>query len=136
MQAKQVFSTYNWKEDGNLGRFEYCPFCGTQLALIEKGGKPRPACPSCALISSHPGCTPWRSSCWLVWSVESSTPRTIWRPWSGFPCRGRCQRWLLTRTRTSANGTIGRNWEERLSIPAMPLESNEWGAKGKHDETS
>jgi 8-oxo-dGTP diphosphatase len=50
MQAKQVFSTYNWKEDGNLGRFEYCPFCGTQLALIEKGGKPRPACPSCGFV--------------------------------------------------------------------------------------
>jgi 8-oxo-dGTP diphosphatase len=47
---RQVFSTYSDKEDGNLGQFKYCPFCGTQLALEEKGGKPRPACPSCGFV--------------------------------------------------------------------------------------
>jgi 8-oxo-dGTP diphosphatase len=47
---KQVFSTYFGKEDGCLGQFEYCPFCGTQLALKEKGGRTRPACPSCGFV--------------------------------------------------------------------------------------
>ena len=28
MQAKQVFSTYSGKDDGDFGRFEHCPFCG------------------------------------------------------------------------------------------------------------
>jgi 8-oxo-dGTP diphosphatase len=50
MQAKQVFSTYSGKEDGNLGQFKYCPFCGTQLALKEKGGKQRPACANCGFV--------------------------------------------------------------------------------------
>jgi len=36
VQAKQVFSTYSGKEDGNLGLFKYCPFYGTQLALKEE----------------------------------------------------------------------------------------------------
>ncbi len=50
MQAKQVFSAYNWKKDGNLGQFKYCPLCGTQLTLKEKGGKQRPACPNCEFV--------------------------------------------------------------------------------------
>jgi 8-oxo-dGTP diphosphatase len=47
---KQVFSTYRGKEDGCLGQFEYCPFCGTQMALKEKGGRTRPACPGCGFV--------------------------------------------------------------------------------------
>ena len=50
MQAKQVFSTYSGKADGSPGQFKYCPFCGTQLALKEKGGKHRPACPNCRFV--------------------------------------------------------------------------------------
>ena len=50
MQAKQVFSTYSGKEEGNLGPFKHCPFCGTQLVLEEKGGKQRPACPNCRFV--------------------------------------------------------------------------------------
>lgn len=50
MQAKQVFSAYCGKEDSDLGQFEYCPFCGTQLALKEKGGKQRPACANCRFV--------------------------------------------------------------------------------------
>jgi len=50
MQAKQVFSTYIGKNDGDLGQFRYCPFCGTQLALAEKGARPRPACPNCGFV--------------------------------------------------------------------------------------
>jgi 8-oxo-dGTP diphosphatase len=47
---KQVFSTYRSKEDGCLGQFEYCPFCGTQMALKEKGGRARLACPGCGFV--------------------------------------------------------------------------------------
>jgi len=50
MQVKQVFSTYNRQEDGDLERFVHCPLCGTQLAPIEKGGKQRPACPNCGFV--------------------------------------------------------------------------------------
>jgi 8-oxo-dGTP diphosphatase len=50
MQIKQVFSTYRGKEDGGLGQFKYCPYCGTQLALKEKGDRTRPECPSCGFV--------------------------------------------------------------------------------------
>ena len=50
MQAKQVFSTHSGRADGILGQFKYCPFCGTQLVLEEKGGKQRPACPNCGFV--------------------------------------------------------------------------------------
>jgi 8-oxo-dGTP diphosphatase len=50
MQAKQVFSTYSGKEDGDHGQFKYCPFCSTQLALKEKGGQQRPACTNCGFV--------------------------------------------------------------------------------------
>jgi len=50
MQAKQVFSTYSGQEDSDLGQFKVCPFCGTQLALKEKGGRQRPACPNCRFV--------------------------------------------------------------------------------------
>ena len=50
MQAKQVFSAYSGKEDDDLGLFKYCPFCGTQLTLKEKGGKQRPVCPNCRFV--------------------------------------------------------------------------------------
>jgi ADP-ribose pyrophosphatase YjhB (NUDIX family) len=50
MQTKQVFSTYNGKNDADLGQFKYCPFCGTQLALKEKSGKKRPVCPNCGFV--------------------------------------------------------------------------------------
>jgi 8-oxo-dGTP diphosphatase len=58
MRAKQVFSTYNRQEDDDPGRFTHCPVCGTQLALIEKGGKQRPACPNCGFVqfrNPYPG---------------------------------------------------------------------------------
>jgi len=50
MQIKQVFSTYDEKEDTHLGQFKYCPLCGTQLFLKEKGGEQRPACPNCGFV--------------------------------------------------------------------------------------
>jgi ADP-ribose pyrophosphatase YjhB (NUDIX family) len=50
MQAKQVFSTHSGKEDGDLAQFRHCPFCGTELALKEKGGKQRPTCPNCGFV--------------------------------------------------------------------------------------
>ena len=50
MQAKQVFSTYSWQEGDDLLHFRYCPFCGTQLVLKEKGGLQRPVCPNCGFV--------------------------------------------------------------------------------------
>jgi ADP-ribose pyrophosphatase YjhB (NUDIX family) len=50
MQAKQVFSAYSGPEDAGLGHFKYCPVCGTALALQEKGGQQRPACPKCRFV--------------------------------------------------------------------------------------
>jgi ADP-ribose pyrophosphatase YjhB (NUDIX family) len=50
MHMKQVFCSYSGKEDGSLGQFKYCPFCGTELALKEKGGRQRPACPNCSFV--------------------------------------------------------------------------------------
>jgi ADP-ribose pyrophosphatase YjhB (NUDIX family) len=53
MKARQVFSAYAGyagKEGDDLGRFKYCPFCGTELALEEKGGKKRPACSNCGFV--------------------------------------------------------------------------------------
>jgi 8-oxo-dGTP diphosphatase len=48
--VKQVFTAHSGQEDDNLGRYKYCPLCGAELALKEKGGMPRPACPSCGFV--------------------------------------------------------------------------------------
>jgi ADP-ribose pyrophosphatase YjhB (NUDIX family) len=51
MQARQVFSTYNTEKNGDgWGQFKHCPFCGTPLALEEKGGRRRPVCPNCRFV--------------------------------------------------------------------------------------
>ena len=50
MQIKQVFTTYDVKENAHHGQFKYCPFSGTQLSLKEKGGVHRPACPNCGFV--------------------------------------------------------------------------------------
>jgi len=50
MQIKQVFTNYDVKENAHHGQFKYCPFCGTQLSLKEKGGIQRPACPNCGFV--------------------------------------------------------------------------------------
>lgn len=47
---KQVFTAPSGQKDDDLGRYKYCPLCRTELALKEKGGKPRPACPSCRFV--------------------------------------------------------------------------------------
>ena len=44
---KQVFTVHSEQDDDKLGQYKYCPFCGTDLVLKEKGGRPRPACPQC-----------------------------------------------------------------------------------------
>ena len=48
--VRQVFSTYSGKEARDLGQFRYCPLCGTQLTLKEKGAGQRPVCPSCGYV--------------------------------------------------------------------------------------
>jgi 8-oxo-dGTP diphosphatase len=50
VQIKQVFSAYNKKEDSLPGHFKFCPLCGTQLALQERGGRRRPVCPNCGFV--------------------------------------------------------------------------------------
>jgi 8-oxo-dGTP diphosphatase len=50
MQARQVFSAYDWKAHQRLEPYRYCPACGTQLGPKEKGGQQRPACPSCGFV--------------------------------------------------------------------------------------
>jgi ADP-ribose pyrophosphatase YjhB (NUDIX family) len=50
MKAKQVFAAYDGKEGFGQGQFQYCPFCGTELTLNEKGGRQRPACSSCGFV--------------------------------------------------------------------------------------
>jgi ADP-ribose pyrophosphatase YjhB (NUDIX family) len=48
--VKQVFTAHSGWEDGNLERYKYCPVCGTELVLREKGGKQRPTCPNCGFV--------------------------------------------------------------------------------------
>jgi ADP-ribose pyrophosphatase YjhB (NUDIX family) len=50
MQIKQVFTTYDVKENAHHGQFKYCPICGTYLSSKEKGGKLRPTCPNCGFV--------------------------------------------------------------------------------------
>lgn len=50
MQIKQVFSAYDKNGGTHRAYFKYCPFCGTQLSLKEKGGEQRPACPNCGYV--------------------------------------------------------------------------------------
>jgi ADP-ribose pyrophosphatase YjhB (NUDIX family) len=48
---KQVFTAYGTGQDADRpGRFVFCPFCGTRLALEQKGGRQRPACPKCGFV--------------------------------------------------------------------------------------
>lgn len=50
MEIKQVFSAYDRKDETHPGNFKYCPVCGTQLSIKEKGGQPRPACSTCGFV--------------------------------------------------------------------------------------
>ena len=50
MKARQVFTAYDGKESSDLGQFKYCPFCGTELELADKGGKQRPVCSNCGFV--------------------------------------------------------------------------------------
>lgn len=50
-RVKQVFSTQLGRnKEGGLGQFKYCPFCGMELSLEEKGSQQRPACPNCGFV--------------------------------------------------------------------------------------
>jgi ADP-ribose pyrophosphatase YjhB (NUDIX family) len=50
MQIKQVFSSYDVNGNTHNRQFKYCPQCGTQLSLREKGGKSRPVCTDCGYV--------------------------------------------------------------------------------------
>jgi 8-oxo-dGTP diphosphatase len=47
---KQAFSAYDENENTLLRKFKFCPFCGTHLSSIRKGGQQRPACPKCGFV--------------------------------------------------------------------------------------
>ena len=49
MRVKQVFAHYE-RGDQLAGGFKYCPFCSTQLVLVENGDRLRSACPSCGFV--------------------------------------------------------------------------------------
>ena len=50
MHPKQVFLAYSGRVDEDLGRYRYCPLCGTKLSPQQRGGKRRPACPTCGFV--------------------------------------------------------------------------------------
>ena len=52
MNIKQIFSAYKGNDDDHLGQYKYCPFCGIALNIKDKGGRPRPSCPSCSFTQS------------------------------------------------------------------------------------
>ena len=47
---KQVFTTLSGRRDHDSERYNYCPTCGTELALQEKGGEQRPTCAVCGFV--------------------------------------------------------------------------------------
>jgi ADP-ribose pyrophosphatase YjhB (NUDIX family) len=49
LQVKQVFVHYE-RVDQRMGEFKYCPFCRTQLVLVESEHRLRPVCPSCGFV--------------------------------------------------------------------------------------
>ena len=50
MQARQVFPAYQNADARHREQYTYCPLCGTRLVLAERGGRRRPACPSCRFV--------------------------------------------------------------------------------------
>jgi ADP-ribose pyrophosphatase YjhB (NUDIX family) len=50
MNVKQVFAAYDGTSEPHVGQFKFCPFCGNELLIAEKGGEARPACPSCEYV--------------------------------------------------------------------------------------
>ena len=50
MAIKQIFSAYKMTQNDPHDQFKYCPMCSTMLTPIERGGRPRPACPACGFV--------------------------------------------------------------------------------------
>jgi len=50
MQIKQFFSAYDVGENTHHEKFKFCPICGIQLSLKEKGRKIRLACANCGYV--------------------------------------------------------------------------------------
>jgi 8-oxo-dGTP diphosphatase len=49
VRVKQVFAHYE-RSDQSRDGFKYCPFCSTQLVLVEIGQRLRAGCPSCGFV--------------------------------------------------------------------------------------
>ena len=50
MGLRQVFGTYNWRENSGTDKIKYCPLCGALLTVEEVANKLRPTCPECNFI--------------------------------------------------------------------------------------
>ena len=50
MQAKQVFSLYDWSGNRGTGSLNYCPRCGSKCSVKEAAGRERPVCPECGFV--------------------------------------------------------------------------------------
>jgi 8-oxo-dGTP diphosphatase len=50
MQIKQVYVSYDRKENPPASGFRYCPFCRAELVLAERGRRQRPTCPQCGFV--------------------------------------------------------------------------------------
>jgi ADP-ribose pyrophosphatase YjhB (NUDIX family) len=50
MKIRQVFTHYNLQEHQIADQFLFCPFCRSQLALIESGRKARATCLACGFV--------------------------------------------------------------------------------------
>ena len=53
MQARQVFSAYDWTGQDHSTPYKYCPYCQTPLIMEVSGGKQRPTCPNCGFVHFH-----------------------------------------------------------------------------------
>jgi 8-oxo-dGTP diphosphatase len=52
VKIKQVYTYY--KQDNQLASgYQYCPFCGEQLDLVESGHMLRPTCSNCGFVHFH-----------------------------------------------------------------------------------
>jgi 8-oxo-dGTP diphosphatase len=49
VRVKQVYAHYE-RGDQWVGGFKHCPFCSTQLVLVESGHRLRPVCSSCGFV--------------------------------------------------------------------------------------
>lgn len=50
MQVKQIFAVYDREGNHQARLFQFCPYCQTELILVESGGEARPECTNCGFV--------------------------------------------------------------------------------------